>query len=325
MTGLLVFLAFFSLIKGSVYFPIKDVLHAMNGEGGEEVRFIIFNLRLPQMLTAVLAGSALAVSGMLMQTLFENPLADPSLLGINSGASLGAAIALLFLGGGFTIGASSFTGVALVVSAAFIGACLVNVFLVVCSKFLRGNLSLLVVGVMLSFAISAFISLMSFYATADGVRSYVVWNMGDFSGVALSKLPVLAVLLIVPMCSLFWLVLPLNALLLGGDYATNLGVNVRGVRTAILLVTGILTATVTAFCGPISFIGLAVPHIARMLFSTADHRYILPSCLLIGAIVALLSLIISHLPGERGTLPLAAITPLLGVPVVFYILINSRR
>lgn len=325
LVGLMVFLACLSLMTGSVNLPIKEVFQAISGQGTEEVRFIIVDLRLPQMLTAILAGGALAVSGMLMQTLFENPLADPSLLGINSGASLGAAVALLILGGSWSMGENAYAGVAFVVGAAFVGACMVNMILVVCSKFLRGNLSLLVAGVMLSFVISAIISLMSFYATADGVRSYVVWSMGDFSGVSLSQLPLLAVLVIVPVVSLAWLVAPLNALLLGADYATNLGINVRGVRTSMLLITGFLTASVTAMCGPISFIGLAVPHIARMLFPTADHKYLLPSCLLLGAIVALLSLIISHIPGERGTLPLAAITPLIGVPVVFYILINSRR
>ena len=318
-------LSFLSLLSGSVRLPLSEVVQAIAGSGTEEVRFIIVELRFPQMFTAILTGAALAISGMLMQTLFENPLADPSLLGINSGASLGAAIALLLLGGSWTIGEHSLSGVLLTVIAAFVGACMVNAFLVACSKVLRGNLALLVAGVMLSFIISAVISMLNFYATADGVRSYVVWSMGDFSNVSLNQLPILATLTILPICCLIGMVSPLNALLLGTDYATNLGVNVRSVRTLMLLITGLLTASVTAMCGPISFIGLAVPHMARMLFPTADHKYLIPSCLLIGANVALLSLIISHLPGERGVLPLAAITPLLGVPVVFYILISSRR
>ena len=289
------------------------------------MHFIMIELRFPQMITAILAGSALAVSGLLMQTLFENPLADPSLLGINSGASLGVAIALLVLGGSWTMGDNTLSGIVLTIVAAFVGASIVNLLLVVCSRLLHGNLALLIAGVMVSFVISAIISLLSFYASADGVRSFVVWGLGDFSEVSLQRLPLMIVLTMLPMLMLLWLATPLNAMLLGMDYATNLGINVRRVRTLSLLITGGLTATVTALCGPISFIGLAVPHIARMFFSTSNHRQLLPACVLIGANVALLSLIISHLPGERGILPLAAITPLMGVPIVFYILFKSKQ
>lgn len=314
------------LFTGSVELSPSEVWQAISGQAAPEsaARFIVMESRLPQMLTALLAGMALASSGLVMQTLFSNPLADPSLLGVNSGASLGAAIALLTLGGSWAIGSATLSGVMLTIGAAFIGACMVIALLMGCSHYLRGNLSLLVAGVMLSFAISAVISLLSFYATADGVRSFVVWGLGDFSGVPLNRLPLLALLVIIPALLLLTLSRPLNALLLGPEYAANLGIHVRLVRTRLLLLTGLLTASVTALCGPISFIGLAVPHIARLLRHTADHRKLLPAALVLGADVALLSLLLTHLPGSRGTLPLAAITPLMGVPVVLYILIRRR-
>ena len=175
---------------------------------------------------------------------------------------------------------------------------------------------------MLSFLLSAVISLLSFYATAEGVRSFLLWGMGDFSGVPLDRLPLFALLTLPPLAALFLLARPLNALLLGTDYAANLGIGVKRVRTWLLLLAGLLTASVTALCGPIAFIGLAVPHAARLLLRTADHRRLLPATVLLGADVALLALILTHLPGERGVLPLAALTPLIGVPVVLYILLR---
>ena len=259
-----------------------------------------------------------------MQTLFNNPLAEPSLLGVNSGASLGAALALLAFGGSWSLGGATLSGVLLTVAAAFTGACAVIALLLVCSRFLRGNLALLVAGMMFSFILSAIISVLSFYATADGVRSFVIWGMGDFSGVSLPRLPLYAALILLPLAALFPFSRSLNALLLGPHYAANLGIAVRSARTWLLLLTGLLTATVTALCGPISFIGLAVPHVARLHLRTADHRKLLPTTLLWGADTALLALVLSHLPGERGILPPAAITPLMGVPVVIYILLKRK-
>lgn len=315
-----------SLLTGSVSLSPSEVWAALTGGASDEtVRFVVLEVRLPQLLTAVLAGAALAVSGLVMQTLFSNPLADPSLLGVNSGASLGAAVALLLFGGSWTLGAASLSGVVLTVAAAFAGASVVIGLLVVCSRLLRGTLALLVAGVMISFAVSAVISLVSFYATADGVRSYVIWGMGDFSGVPASRLWLFALPVVVSVLLVSLMSRPLNALLLGADYAANLGVRVRTVRTRLLLLTGFLIATATAMCGPIGFIGLAVPHIARLLLRTADHRRLLPATLLLGADVALLSLVITRIPGSRGTLPLAAVTPLIGVPVVIYILLRRRN
>lgn len=321
---LLPVLCLLSLLVGSVHISPAEVWAALMGSSDETVRYIVTESRLPQMCTALLAGAALGVSGLVMQTLFSNPLADPSLLGVNSGASLGAAIALLAFGGSFALGGAALSGVLFTVGAAFVGACAVIALIALCSRWLTSNLSLLVAGVMLSFIISSVISLLSFYATSEGVRSFVVWGLGDFSGVSSSRLWLMSILVIVPVWGVRLCATSMNALLLGADYATNLGVNVKRVRTLLLILTGLLTAVVTALCGPISFIGLAVPHVSRMLLRTADHRKLLPAVFVMGADVALLSLILSHLPGETGTLPIAAITPLLGAPVVLYILVKRR-
>lgn len=321
---LLPVLCLLSLLVGSVHISPAEVWAALMGSSDETVRYIVTESRLPQMCTALLAGAALGVSGLVMQTLFSNPLADPSLLGVNSGASLGAAIALLAFGGSFALGGAALSGVLFTVGAAFVGACVVIALIALCSRWLTSNLSLLVAGVMLSFIISSVISLLSFYATSEGVRSFVVWGLGDFSGVSSSRLWLMSILVIVPVCGVRLCATSMNALLLGADYATNLGVNVKRVRTLLLILTGLLTAVVTALCGPISFIGLAVPHVSRMLLRTADHRKLLPAVFVMGADVALLSLILSHLPGEAGTLPIVAITPLLGAPVVLYILVKRR-
>ncbi|MDD7079490.1 MAG: iron ABC transporter permease [Prevotella sp.] len=319
---LLALLCVLALLTGSVPLSLADVVQVFMGGGDEMARFVVLESRLPQLVTALLAGAALSVSGLVMQTLFANPLADPALLGVNSGASLGAALALLLLGGSWTMGDTALAGVALTIVAAFVGACGVIALLTMCSHYLRGNLALLVVGVMLNFVLSAVISLLCFYASADGVRGFVVWGMGDFASVPLQRLPLMAVLVLLPIMLVLVCNRSLNALLLGTDYAANLGISVQRVRTWLLVLTGLLTATTTALCGPISFIGLAVPHLARMVCRTANHGQLVPHTWVLGAGVAVLSLILSHLPGERGVLPLAAITPFMGVPVVIYILLR---
>lgn len=319
---LLALLCVLALLTGSVPLSLADVVQVFMGGGDEMARFVVLESRLPQLVTALLAGAALSVSGLVMQTLFANPLADPALLGVNSGASLGAALALLLLGGSWTMGYTALAGVALTIVAAFVGACGVIALLTMCSHYLRGNLALLVVGVMLNFVLSAVISLLCFYAAADGVRGFVVWGMGDFASVPLQRLPLMAVLVLLPIMLVLVCNRSLNALLLGTDYAANLGISVQRVRTWLLVLTGLLTATTTALCGPISFIGLAVPHLARMVCRTANHGQLVPHTWVLGAGVAVLSLILSHLPGERGVLPLAAITPFMGVPVVIYILLR---
>ena len=323
---LLLFLVLANLFWGSVDLPAVEVVRALLGKApeGDMASFIVLQSRLPQLLTALLAGCALSVSGLVMQTVFANPLADPSILGVSSGAGLGAAVAMLFLGGSWTTGSWVLSGYLLTVFSAFVGAMMVIFLLLFCSALLRDNLLLLVTGVMISFATSSIVSLLSFFSTAEGVRSYVIWGLGDFSGITLQRLPVFSAIIVGCLCVVGFLSKPLNALLLGQDYAFNLGIKVAQVRTFLLFLTGLLTATVTALCGPIAFLGLAVPHIARLTLHTANHRILLPMTLIWGANLALLCNFLSHLPGGAGVLPLNAITPLWGVPVVLYILFRHR-
>ena len=323
---LLPVLAVANLLWGSVDIPFSDIVATLTGEASDNdiATFIIWQSRWPQMITALLSGCALAISGLVMQTVFANPLADPSILGVSSGAGLGAAIAMLLLGGSWTAGHFVLTGYLLTVFAAFAGAMVVIFLLLACSAMLRNNLLLLVTGVMISFATSSIVSLLSFFSTAEGVHSYVIWGLGDFSGVTMQRLPAFALLIVPALLAVVMMSKPLNALLLGRDYASNLGIPVARTRTLLLFLTGLLTATVTALCGPISFLGLAVPHIARLTLRTANHRLLLPMTLVWGGNIALLCNLLVHLPGDRGLLPLNAITSLLGVPVVLYILFRRR-
>lgn len=315
------------LLWGSVHLPAADVLAALFCEADADpvAAFIVWQSRLPQVCTAVLSGAALAVSGLLMQTLFSNPLADPGILGVNSGAALGVALVMLLMGGSASAGGFVLSGYLLVIAAALAGACAVTLLLLACSALLRGKLMLLITGVMVSYVVSSAISLLNFYATEQGVQSYIIWGMGNFGGVNLERLPAYAVTIFAGLAGAMLLCKPLNALLLGDNYAGNLGVRVRRMRFWVLLLASWLTAAVTALCGPIAFVGLAVPHAARLLISTSDHRRLLPLTALWGANTALLCLLITCLPGERGVLPINALTPVIGVPVVMYILLRGRK
>lgn len=279
-------------------------------------RFIILSLRLPAALTALVAGAALAGSGLVMQTFFRNPLADPSILGVSAGAGLGAAIALL-----------AFGSFALSAGFAFAGALAVIALLTVASGWVRDTTGLLIVGVMLSFLISSATSLLSFFATAEGVRSYVIWGLGDFSGVTGERLTLLLVGTLAVIAAVPFALKALDALLLGDNYAQSLGFSIRRWRTLLLIAVGWLTALTTAACGPISFISLAVPHGARLLMRTASHRTLLPATLLLGSATALACLLLTRLPAALGLthsiLPLGALTPLLGAPIVIYILLKK--
>lgn len=318
---LLPLLAAAALLTGSMRLAPGEVLSALAAAPSDAspAAFIVWQSRVPQIAVALLAGASLSAAGLAMQTLFANPLADPSLLGVNSGASLGAALVLL-CGGTLFAGGGLIVGFMVTLVAAFLGAMAVMLVLLGLSSMLRGNMALLIAGVMISFLLSGIISLLNFYATSQGVRSFVIWGLGDFSGVPLGSLPLYAVPVGLTLFALLFLAKPFNALLLGTEYAHNLGYRVRTVRTLGLLSAGLLSAATTAVCGPVSFIGLAVPHIVRLLYRRADHRLLIPSAMLWGGNVALFALLLTRLPGERGALPLAAVTPLIGVPVVFYIL-----
>ena len=276
------------------------------------------------MLTAIIAGAALAASGLLLQTAFRNPLAGPSVLGINSGASLGVAVVILLFGGSVSAGVMSWSGYAAVMAGAFVGSLAVIGVLLALSAVIRSDLMLLIVGVMIGYLASSLIMLLNYTSTADGIQSYVMWGMGNFSGVTSSSLPMFALIAGAGIVLSLLLVKPLNIVQLGADYASSLGVNLGRVRNMLLLAAGLLSSSVTAFCGPIAFIGLAMPHVARMIFRTADHRVLLPATLVVGAAVALLCNLICVLPAHM-VLPLNAVTPVVGVPVILYVILRRGR
>lgn len=324
---LLALLAAVNLFAGSLTLPATEVWNALTrqSDAGATATFIVRETRLPALLTAAVAGAALSVAGLVMQTVFANPLADPSVLGVNAGASLGAAVAMLLLGGTVATGGMVLSGFALTVASAFAGALGVIVLLTLCSALLPDRLMLLIAGVMLSFLTSAFISILNFYATTQGVHAFTIWGLGDFSGVGTERLAVFSAAAGAGLLAALLLTKPLDALLLGEAYAAGVGIRVRRVRTLLLLTTGWLSAVVTAVCGPLSFIGLAVPHAARLALHTGSHRRLLPATMLWGADAALACNALSHLPGTHGTLPLNAITPLFGVPVVMWLLFRGRH
>lgn len=309
-----------SLVHGSVDIPLTNVYAILCGDDGqrESWKYIVVENRLPQMLTALLAGGALAVSGLLLQTVFRNPLAAPDIFGITSGASL--AVALLALAPG--VAASLALSCLSYVAAAFVGAVAVTATIWSIGKMLRNNVMLIIVGVMIGYLSYSAITLLNFFATEEGVKNFAVWGMGNFVNVSMEQMPVFASLAILGSLSTLLLVKPLNAMLLGDRYAENLGVNVQRTRNVLILITGLLTAVVTAFCGPIAFVALAVPHIARLLLRTSDHRHLLPITILMGSVVALFCNVLTTLPGDLGILPLNAVTPIVGAPVIIYVIIK---
>ena len=316
LTLLLSFLA--NLFAGPVKIPFQDALQILFGKLSTQQSWnqIILGSRLPQAVTALLGGAALAVSGLQLQTLFSNPLAGPSILGISDGANLGVALAMLYI---------STTSYITTIFAAFIGAAVILAIIIWFSHKVRNNVMLLIIGIMVGYLASSLISILNFNASADKVHQYVMWGMGDFGSVSMDKLPWFVSFTAAGLIGALLLVKPLNALLLGDSYAANLGINVRRARLAILLTTGILTATVTAFCGPISFIGLAVPHIARLTIGSSDHRNLLPVTILIGSVIALLCNMLANLSATGGSLPLNALTSIVGAPVIIYVIMNRKR
>lgn len=315
---LLLFLA--SLFHGSVDIPARDVISTLRGEGTDTARYIVVLSRLPQAVTALLAGGALAASGLLLQTAFRNPLAAPDIFGVTSGASL--AVALLTLAPGLVV--TGIVGFLSSVTAAFIGALAVTALIWFLSKKVRSSVMLIIIGMMVGYLCSSIITLLNSMATDEGVHNFVVWGMGDFSSVGMEDMWLFVPLTVLATLSTLLLVKPLNALLLGPRYAESMGVNVRKTRNALLLLTGILTAVVTAFCGPIAFIALAVPHIARLFMGTTDHRMLLPTTIIMGSTIALLCNVITTLPPNGTVLPLNAVTSLIGAPVIVYVLLKRK-
>lgn len=315
------------LMTGSVSIPCSAVWRVLIGEDegvSESWRFIILESRLPQMVTAMLSGACLATAGLMMQTVFRNPLAGPDVFGINGGAGLGVALVMLLAGGSVTLGTLGVTGNVAILAAAFAGAMAVMAIILFSSTLVRDGVMLLVIGIMVGYLSSSVVTLLNYSATEQGIRSFMLWGMGSLDGVTPSLLPLYVTITLAALVLSLFMVKPLNLLSLGDNYARNLGLNTRRARNHALLLTGLLTAVVTAYCGPIAFIGLAVPHIARLLTVTDDMRRLLPITMLTGAVVTMACHLLCFVPGEAGMLPLNAVTPLIGAPVIIYVIIRKR-
>ena len=316
------------LVYGAVSIPLESVVNILLGHEAEKAAWqnIVLQSRLPQTVTALLAGSSLAVSGLLLQTLFRNPLAGPSILGISDGANLGVAAIMLYFGGSMNfISAWPLSGYVAVILAAFFGAgCILGMIIYFSSK-VKNNVMLLIIGIMIGYMASSLISVLNYYASTDKVHAFVMWGLGNFSGVSLQQLPYFAIFTFLGLLLAILLIKPLNALLLGEMYAANLGIKIKRTRILILFCTGLLTATTTAFCGPISFIGLAVPHIARLMLGSSNHKMLVPVTLLTGSCIALLCNLLMVMPGTNNILPLNAVTPMLGAPVIIYVIVNRKN
>lgn len=318
-----------NLLIGSVAIPVGDVCRILVGDGNvsEISRNIILQSRLPQVLTAIAAGAGLAVSGLQMQTVFRNPLAGPSVLGISNGSALGVAFVVLLSGSlsGRALSQLGYMGDVAISVAAILGALAVMLLIVWISGKVKGNVTLLIIGVMIGYLANAIIGVLKFLSPEEDVKAFVVWGLGSFSRVSGDQMVLFVVLMALLLPLSFLLVKPMNLLLLGDRYAANLGLNVRQARMLVIICSGVLVAIVTAYCGPIMFIGLAVPHLARAIYRTSDHRLLLPATALCGAALALVCNFIARMPGFEGVLPVNSVTALVGAPVIASVLFRRRQ
>ena len=325
-----IFLFFFlNLVLGSVSIPLRAVWNILWGTGNESVIWqnIIWKSRVPQALTALVAGAGLSFSGLQMQTVFRNPLAGPSVLGISSGASMGVAFVVLLSGslGGVALSKLGFMGEIALTIAAIAGSLSIMALIVFVSQKVRGNVTLLIIGVMIGYIANAVIGVLKFFSVEEDIRAYVIWGLGSFARVSGDQMTLFICIMVVLLPLSFLLVKTLNLLLLGDAYARNLGLNIKRARLLVITCSGVLVAIVTAYCGPIIFLGLAVPHLCRGMFRTSDHRILMPASLLAGASLALVCNLIARMPGFEGALPVNSVTALVGAPVVMSVLFNKRR
>jgi iron complex transport system permease protein len=326
IAGILLFLL--NIALGTVYIPLKDVVKSLLGYevAVESWSYIILGSRLPQAVTAVLAGAGLAVGGLQMQALFRNPLVGPSILGVSSGAGLGVALVLMMGSlGGFALSGLGWVGHLTITTAAFGGAMSVLFLILILANRLRDNAMLLIAGIMLGYAASALVGILKFYSMKEDVHAFVIWGLGSFSSVSWTKMDVFFPVVAIGLIGSLLLIKPLNLMVLGDNYASNLGTNIRLARFLILTCTGLLTATITAFCGPIAFLGLAVPHLTRGMFCTSNQQVLVPAVMVAGAILALFSNLIARLPGFDGALPINAVTSMIGAPVVISVILKNRK
>jgi iron complex transport system permease protein len=321
-------LAIVNLLIGSVQIPVDDVCRILVGDTSHEIWYnIVWKSRLPQVLTAIVAGAGLAVSGLQMQTVFRNPLAGPSVLGISNGSALGVAFVVLLSGrlGGVALSRLGYLGEAAMSVAAIVGALSVMLLIMWIAQRVKGNVTLLIIGVMIGYLANAIIGVLKYLSPEEDVKAFVVWGLGSFSRVSGDEMVLFVVLMVILIPLSFLLVKSMNLLLLGDKYAANLGLNIRRSRMLVILSSGILVAIVTAYCGPIMFIGLAVPHLARAIFRSSDHRILMPATALCGAVLALLCNFIARMPGFEGALPVNSVTALVGAPIIASVLFRRRQ
>ena len=329
ITASLLLFFFLNLVLGSVSIPLRSVWNILWGTGDESVIWqnIIWKSRVPQALTALVAGAGLSVSGLQMQTVFRNPLAGPSVLGISSGASMGVAFVVLLSGslGGVALSKLGFMGEIALTIAAIAGSLSIMALIVFVSQKVRGNVTLLIIGVMIGYIANAVIGVLKFFSVEEDIRAYVIWGLGSFARVSGDQMTLFICIMLVLLPLSFLLIKTLNLLLLGDAYARNLGLNIKRARLLVITCSGVLVAIVTAYCGPVIFLGLAVPHLCRGMFRTSDHRILMPASLLVGASLALVCNLIARMPGFEGALPVNSVTALVGAPVVMSVLFSKRR
>ena len=318
-----------NLLLGSVPIPLRAICEMLLGSEEQPVVWqnILWKSRVPQALTALVAGAALSVSGLQMQTVFRNPLADPSVLGVSAGASLGVAFVVLLSGalGGVALSRLGYLGEIALSVAAILGSLSVLALIVFISTQVKGNVTLFIIGVMIGYVANAIIGVLKFFSVEEDIRAYVIWGLGSFARVSGDQMLLFVTLMTLLIPLSFLLIKTMNLLLLGSNYARNLGLNIHRARLLVILSAGILVAIVTAYCGPIMFIGLAVPHLARTLFRSSDHRVLMPATVLIGSTLALACNLIARIPGFEGALPLNSVTALIGAPVVASVLFRKRK
>ena len=323
---LLVILFVASLLLGSVSLQVKEVLGVILGqEADPQTRILVTHFRLPKAITALVVGAALSASGLQMQTLFRNPLAGPYVLGISSGASLG--VSLFLLGApllGVSVASETLRNIG-VVGSAWIGAALILAVIMAVSVRLKDIMAILILGMMFGSAASAIVQILQYLSPDSALKSFVVWTMGSLSGVSLQQLGLMSGIVVAGLALSIYLIKPLNLLLLGENYARTMGLNIRWIRFLLFASTTLLAGTVTAFCGPIGFIGIAVPHVTRMLTGNADHRVLMPASMLMGSVTMLLCDIIAQLPEHEMVLPVNTITALLGIPIIVLVIVRNRK
>jgi iron complex transport system permease protein len=325
MAGLFIFMILLfvaDLLLGSTHLAAGDVLRSLFGHGTPHGEIIVMQFRLPKALTAIIAGAAMSVSGLLMQTLFRNPLAGPDVLGVSSGAGLGVALTVLTITPLFSFAPGSPLHDWSLILAAWAGAGAVMIVIMAVSARMRDIMTVLIVGLLLASAISAVVSLLQYFSNETMLKTYVIWTMGNLGNMSYSQLRTLTIATLAGMVLAVVMIKPLNAMLMGETFSRTVGVNMKMTRIILLAAASILAGSVTAFCGPLAFIGVAVPHVARIIFGTTDHRTLMPGVVLSGSVILLISDMISTLPGGGQIIPVNTVTSLIGIPVVLWIIIG---